>query len=90
MGLMVECICHRSVNGRRLPEGLKVLAALNPYRRRSKKQSDSPGLVFQISGRQNTLDPMSSLVYRVHPVPLSLQVTTQTQCSVTSPFLLSS
>ena len=73
MGLMVECICHRSLNGRPLPEGLKVLAALNPYRRRALKQQQSPGLVFQLGERQSTPDPMASLVYRVHPVPQSLQ-----------------
>lgn len=34
MGVIAEAICHRTMNGVRLPEGIKILAALNPYRLR--------------------------------------------------------
>jgi hypothetical protein len=71
MGIITEAICSRSLNGRRLPAGVKVLAAVNPHRRRS-VQDDSEGLVFNL-GAEQEVDPMSSLVYRVHPVPLTLE-----------------
>lgn len=32
MGVIAEAVCHRTINGVRLPEGIKILAALNPYR----------------------------------------------------------
>lgn len=71
MGIITEAICSRSLNGRKLPVGVKVLAAVNPHRRRS-IQDDSAGLVFNL-GADHEVDPMASLVYRVHPVPLTLE-----------------
>lgn len=76
MGLMTEAICRRSLNGVPLPDGVHVLAALNPYRRRPAGKGDTPGLVFQMGGKSGaaeTPDPMASLVYRVHPVPKTLR-----------------
>lgn len=70
MGLITEVICHRSLYGRRIPENIQILAALNPYRRKPKK-SGTTGLTFQLHGA--TQDPMADLVYRVHPVPQSLR-----------------
>jgi hypothetical protein len=70
MGLITEVIVNRTVNQVPLPSGVKVLAAINPYRRRPASEQ-SPGLVFQL-GAQTTPDPMAQLVYRVHPVPRSL------------------
>ena len=71
MGLITEAICSRSLNGQRLPAGVKVLAAVNPHRRRA-IQDESEGLVFNLGG-EHEVDPMASLVYRVHPVPLTLE-----------------
>ena len=73
MGLMNEAICHRSVYGKRISDGIQILAALNPYRRRPDRGS-SPGLVYQLHNGQNaTPDPMAKLVYRVHPIPHTLR-----------------
>ena len=71
MGIITEAICSRSLNGRALPAGVKVLAAVNPHRRRS-VQEESEGLVFNL-GQEQEFDPMAALVYRVHPVPLTLE-----------------
>jgi len=72
MGLMCEVICHRTIYGRRLNDNIHVLAALNPYRRRPDR-GNTPGLVYQLHGATTTPDPMSSLVYRVHPIPFTLR-----------------
>ena len=46
-----------------------VFAALNPYRRRP-DSGNTPGFVYQLhTGTNVTPDPMSKLVYRVHPIP---------------------
>ena len=62
---------NRTINEVPLSAGIKVLAAINPYRRRPATEQ-SPGLVFQLGGGQTTPDPMAQLVYRVHPVPKTL------------------
>ena len=73
MGLMCEVICHRSLYGKRISEAINVLAALNPYRRRPDR-GNTPGLVYQLhTGTNVTPDPMSKLVYRVHPIPRTLR-----------------
>jgi MoxR-like ATPase len=46
MGLLNEAICHRSLYGRRLNDGIQILAALNPYRLRKKKEE--MGLTFSL------------------------------------------
>ena len=71
VGLITEAISMKSVHGRALSDGVKILAALNPYRRRPER-AQTPGLVFKL-GDQTTPDPMASLVYRVHPIPATLQ-----------------
>jgi hypothetical protein len=71
MGLLCEVICQRSLFGKRIHEDVKVLAALNPYRRRP-NLGHVPGLVFQLHG-DTTPDPMANLVYRVHPIPRTLR-----------------
>lgn len=73
MGMINDIICHRTVYGNRLADGIQVLGALNPYRQRPER-SHMPGLVFQLHGKaQSTPDPMSELVYRVHPIPATMQ-----------------
>ena len=73
MGLFTEVIVRRSINGRAISDGIQVLAALNPYRLRKDRGEDMPGLVYQLHGATATPDPMRALVYRVHPVPATLQ-----------------
>ena len=77
MGLLCEAICHRSVKGRRIHEGICILAALNPYRKRNSnnnKNKSTPGLVYQLHSKSEVFaDPMSELVYRVHPIPSTLR-----------------
>ena len=46
MGIICEIICHRSIYGKKLLDGIYVLAALNPYRLRKTKLT-TPGLVYQ-------------------------------------------
>jgi hypothetical protein len=70
MGLLNEAICHRSIYGRRLADGIQILGALNPYRLRPKKEE--MGLMFNL-GHNPMDDPMSRLVYRVHPIPPTLK-----------------
>ena len=69
MGLLSEAICLRSLHGRPFHPGIQLLCALNPYRKR-RDLEDTPGLVFQGRVQQ---DEMRSLVYRVHPIPDTLQ-----------------
>ena len=84
MGLLCEVICHRTIYGERIPDDIFILAALNPYRRRPEQDTNSPGLLFNLTNNQsdntkpsNELtsagDLMSSLVYRVHPIPHTLR-----------------
>lgn len=70
MGLLNEIICHRSIYGRRLHDGIQVLAALNPYRTRPRREE--VGLTFSL-GSNPLEDPMNKLVYRVHPIPATLK-----------------
>ena len=84
MGLFKEILCDGTIQGRRLPESVKVIAACNPYRLKSggalHEKEDGVGLVFQhddgISDVENVgtgiKDPLSDLVYRVHPLPESM------------------
>ena len=72
MGLITEAICQHSISGRALPNSIHILAALNPYRLRPPSDDVTPGLVYSLHG-DTTPDPMAALVYRVHPVPPTLQ-----------------
>ena len=74
VALMVEAITKHSVGGRPLHPRLRIFAAVNPYRLRAQRSDGgggSPGLVFNLGGEVQ--DDMSKLVYRVHPIPRSLQ-----------------
>lgn len=89
MGVIAEAICHRTINGIRVPEGIKILAALNPYRLKPLPSAEEAG-VAGLNYRNNSSfpsarpsssrkkhvggnDPMKRLVYRVHPIPRILQ-----------------
>lgn len=86
MGVIAEAICHRTINGARLAEGIKILAALNPYREKPDLSDGiDTGLEYRsrdhaAKSRKNRLfnkksdeDLMKRLVYRVHPIPKLLQ-----------------
>ena len=78
VSLMAEAATHHSCFGRPLHPRVRILAAVNPYRRRPEADlADAPGLVYTLHGDGGDgaapPDPMAALVYRVHPVPHSLQ-----------------
>ena len=58
--------------GRRIRDGIQVLAALNPYRKRKNVRKEM-GLTFSIGGNPQEQE-MSKLVYRVKPIPPTLKV----------------
>ena len=83
MGLFKEMLCDGYMNGRRIPDCVKVIAACNPYRLRQHRDGDDEGvgLVFEhdaasLDDAENVgtgiKDPLSDLVYRVHPLPESM------------------
>jgi hypothetical protein len=50
MGVIAEAVCHRTLSGVRLPEHIKILAALNPYRMRPEPAdpgAGATGLTYQ-------------------------------------------
>jgi hypothetical protein len=59
---MKEIICDRYLNGVELPKNIKLIAALNPYRKRNENQE----VGITIKSEKENLD---LLVYRVYPVP---------------------
>ena len=75
MGLICEVIANRSLNGNPIHDDIHILAALNPYRRRP-PQEETFGLVYKHKKGSHSplaMDEMSTLVYRVTPVPTSLR-----------------
>ena len=75
MGLICEVIANRSLNGTPIHDDIHILAALNPYRRRP-PQEETFGLVYKHKKGSHSplaMDEMSTLVYRVTPVPTSLR-----------------
>lgn len=64
LGLVCDVICHHHCKGTRLSPNLKILAACNPYRLRSKNSILTTGLQSKIK-----TDQLSKLVYRVNPLP---------------------
>lgn len=82
-----EALCHRSINGIRLHEGIQILAALNPYRLKPESfevvgaglsldiQETSMASVSVSGGGSDRLQDfqMNRLVYKVHKIPLTMQ-----------------
>ena len=79
MGLLTEIICTHRAHGKPLPAHVHIISALNPYRRLpGAADGDGPGLVFKMFDDNDNdggrpADPLAGLVYRVHPVPVTLQ-----------------
>jgi energy-coupling factor transporter ATP-binding protein EcfA2 len=81
VGLIKEIMCDLTVNGRRvdLEHGLKMIAAVNPYRKHSREMIDkleNAGLGFYMSSSDTKEKfghiPIRHLVYRVQQLPTSL------------------
>ncbi|XP_019643756.1 PREDICTED: E3 ubiquitin-protein ligase rnf213-alpha-like [Branchiostoma belcheri] len=82
IGLIKEIMCDGTVNGKPLPvgeESLKIIAAVNPYRRHTKtmiRRLEQAGLGYHIRAEQTEdklgVIPMRQLVYRVQPLPPSM------------------
>jgi hypothetical protein len=81
IGLIKEIMCDLTCNGRLIDfqSGLKLIAAVNPYRKHSPKmieKLEEAGLGFFISANDSKDKlghiPMRQLVYRVQPLPSSL------------------
>jgi len=72
MALCKQLIVDRFLNSKKLPSNLRIVAACNPYRLRKNVEDEEVGLVYQFTGRRAHSDPLSRLVYRVHPLPESL------------------
>jgi MoxR-like ATPase len=81
MGIFKEMLCDKTMNGKRLPENYKLVAACNPYRLRkglNAEHSEMGGLAFEEHHDDEDVaenvgtgikDPLKDLVYRVHPLP---------------------
>ncbi|CAF0704523.1 unnamed protein product [Brachionus calyciflorus] len=81
IGLIKEIMCDLTCNGRRIDfeHGLKIVAAVNPYRKHSDemiRKLEEAGLGFYISANDSKEKighiPMRQLVYRVQPLPASM------------------
>jgi hypothetical protein len=83
MALFNEIICDRTMDGVPIPEHVRIVAACNPYRLRITKATagTETGLVFDLHDENaddaenvgtGIKDPLSDLVYRVHPLPESM------------------
>ena len=83
MALFNEIICDRTMDGVPIPEHVRIVAACNPYRLRmtTTTAGTETGLVFDLHDENaddaenvgtGIKDPLSELVYRVHPLPESM------------------
>lgn len=64
LALLTELICDSRIHGRPVLPGVAFVAAVNPYRLRE-RVLDGVGLQHANA----SVDPLSRLVYRVHPLP---------------------
>ncbi|KAJ4456425.1 putative E3 ubiquitin-protein ligase [Paratrimastix pyriformis] len=67
LGHFNDIVCHHSFEGSQLDDRLVVLAACNPYRLRT-----AAPLKVGLEAPEKPQDPLSRLVYRVHPLPDSM------------------
>ncbi|ETO05189.1 hypothetical protein RFI_32210 [Reticulomyxa filosa] len=59
IGWLNELVCNHTLDGVKIPEGIKVIAACNPYRKRKLSDEEDELLAN---------DALSKYVYRVHPL----------------------
>ena len=74
LSLFKNIVCDGFLNGKKLPDNIKFIAACNPYIIIKDKPKEIAGLSATDLGAGGgvgggTDDPLSSLVYRVHPLP---------------------
>ena len=67
MGLIAEIMCKRTMHGKKLPDNLVFLGAVNPYRTMTTKMKQS-GLTYYSDNN----DKARLLVYTVNPMPHTL------------------
>ena len=73
MGLISEIIVDHTIFGKPIKQGIHVLAACNPYRKRA-GSALSAGLAYAAPNRDDLfVDELRDLVYRVHPIPHRIQ-----------------
>ena len=67
VAFIADFICHRQIFGKNIAPNIKIIAACNPYRHRSKNQIKTAGIDNKIAP-----DAFAKLAYRVHPLPENL------------------
>jgi hypothetical protein len=73
MALFKTVIIDRVYGNKVIPPSIRIISCCNPYRIRKTNELEQVALVYQHQTTNNPmLDPMKSLVYRVHPLPESL------------------
>ncbi|ETO22356.1 hypothetical protein RFI_14844, partial [Reticulomyxa filosa] len=78
IGAFKEVVCDHSLKGKQFPDNIVIIAALNPYRKRQRsdkeKDEDKQDNRNRTKYYLDDLDKeMDELVYRVFPLPRSLQ-----------------
>ncbi|CAG8518032.1 9622_t:CDS:10, partial [Cetraspora pellucida] len=68
IGLLADLIAHRMLNGRQIHPNIRLFAACNPYRIRTKDQSNV-GLSTKAKKKEIRYEERSNLVYQVKPLP---------------------
>ncbi|POG65439.1 hypothetical protein GLOIN_2v424565 [Rhizophagus irregularis DAOM 181602=DAOM 197198] len=64
IGLLADLISHRMLNGKPIHPNIRLFAACNPYRLRTKAQSQAG-----LTNRVKKFEEQSKLVYQVKPLP---------------------
>ncbi|ETO36339.1 hypothetical protein RFI_00723 [Reticulomyxa filosa] len=60
IGWLNELVCNHTLDGVKIPEGIKIIAACNPYRQRKLSDGEDDGQLVN--------DELSKYVYRVYPL----------------------
>ncbi|GES90916.1 hypothetical protein GLOIN_2v1785271 [Rhizophagus clarus] len=64
IGLLADLISHRMLNGKPIHPNIRLFSACNPYRLRTKAQSEAG-----LTNRVKKFEEQSKLVYQVKPLP---------------------
>ncbi|PKY31752.1 hypothetical protein RhiirB3_449516, partial [Rhizophagus irregularis] len=64
IGLLADLISHRMLNGKLIHPNIRLFSACNPYRLRTKAQSEAG-----LTNRVKKFEERSNLVYQVKPLP---------------------
>ncbi|KAJ4457995.1 putative e3 ubiquitin-protein ligase [Paratrimastix pyriformis] len=66
LGLINDLVCHHQLLGTHLDPRITIITACNPFRKRDPSKR---ALTAGLEARVSQSDPLSQLVYRVHPLP---------------------